>query len=223
MKQLSRLWLPILLFGGSYLLPTASVAGVFPGGLGGGVSIRQETHEDRGDFRFTADLYAAARGGEPYWGYLAVSKELLMVPAAGRALFHLVLVTQDGKPIEEARWTEDTSLCYTQWNWLERVKGQWVLSYPLTGAQGGTRTIYFRGTIAGGKRTYAKLFLVTIGNRKDLRQTDALQFMVYRLPSGYKLTEAQALISAQMAMGAGGKPLVLPEAENQEVEEAKEK
>jgi hypothetical protein len=214
MNQPHRLWVPVCLGVVALLLPGTRPVGAVVDGLavGGGVSIRQEIQEDKGDFRFSAELFAAGSGREePYWGYFAVSKELLMAPNTGRVVFNLGLVTPDGKPVNEARWSEDQSVGYHEWRPMEHVNGRWVLSYPLTGARAGTRTLYFAGRIKNGKGTYTKLLFLTIGGRKDLRQADALQFMVYRMAAARGGLDAETLVNAQEAMGAGGKPLIGPE------------
>jgi hypothetical protein len=210
MNQPGRLWRPVFI-GASVLLLAAPQARAIVDGLsvGGGISIRQEDQEDRSDFRLTADLYATEEGREePYWGYLTASKELLMAPNAGLAVFSMVLVTPDGKPITEARWSEDPSLGYADWHPMERVGGRWLLPYPLTGRPAGTRTLYFAGRIRRGKGSYMKLLFITVGGRKALRQADALQLMIYRLPSGIDPRDPEMLIEAQEAMGAGGKALM---------------
>ncbi len=187
-------------------------------GLFGSVSVRREVQEDHGDFRFTADLFANADDRVPYWGYLAVSKELLLSPNAGRIDFGMVLVTPDGKPVSEARWTEDQTIPYDQWHEMPNVSGKWILSYLFDRVRPGTKTIIFGGKIKKGKGTYTKLWFLaefTFGNRKDKRQADALQFMVYDIKLGRGPADPQLLANAQEKMGAGGKSLIGPVIEDE--------
>lgn len=204
-------WLPVLavvLLGQPASAQYGVIAGVLP---------RREVHEDLGDFRFTGELYANPDDREPYWGYLAVSKELLMVPNVGHAEFGLVLATADGKPVQEARWTEDHTLDYEEWSPMSLANGRWHLRYRSEQVRPGPKTVFFGGKIKGGKRSYTKLWLivdVTIGGRrKDARQAEALQFLVYRFDAGRGRVDPMLLINAQERMGAGGKPLIGPAVE----------
>jgi hypothetical protein len=211
MNQSGRWWLRVSVGVAAVLLPVVPMQAVVPDGPGGGITIRQEVREDKGDFRFTADLYATNReDAEPYWGYLTASKELLMVPNVGRIVFGLALVTPDGKPVVEARWSPDATLPYKRWHPMARLHGRWVLRYSLTDSRPGAKTLYFAGKIKGGKGTYVKLLFLTVGSRKEIRQSDGLQFMVYRLRTPGDALNPRTLADSQLAMGAGGRPLIGP-------------
>lgn len=209
-----RSWLPLLVVVSAYLMADRPAqAGV---GIGGGIIPRREYHRETGDFRLAGEAFAPGYK-TPYWGWLGVTNELLKLPNVGSATFSFILVTEDGKPVRHAKWTDDQRKPMEFWCDLQYGQNGFELPYHLDGVRPGNKTMFFAGSIKGGQRNYTKVWLlvdITIGGRrKDRRQVEALQFMVYDLRVGRGPVDPVLLVNAQEQMGAGGSSLIGPDIE----------
>ncbi len=218
-------WFVLLVWGMFFLL--ISVAPVHADVAGGGfTAIRREFHRETGDFRLVAELYAPGYR-DAYWAWLSGSEELLKAPNVGSVKLSFILVTEDGKPVRYAKWTNDQRKETKDWEDLKYGPNGFELDYPLDRARPGVHTVHFVGGIKDGQRNYTKVWLLvdlTIGGRKKTRyQTEALQFMVYDLPVGRNRVDPQLLVNSQEEMAAGGSSLIGPAIEEDEPEPADKK